>query len=225
MASPIPVEPLAPAPPTPPTVEPAPNAAQQPPVEPTQPQEAKGGLPDALIQIPAMQALLAGKPPALSFDQGFKNKDEANLITGSKDALMKAGIGFYRSLSGDLGVMFNQLHIHGSDLQAADKAGKLLTIAPPFDSINSQVAKSGDKNPILGVDKTSNGFASPQSVQSPPQANTGMAPAPELPASKPRQEPQKLLAARVKNLQPGSPTSGPVPGAGRFLNQVLKPVV
>ena len=50
---------------------------------------------------------------------------------------------FYRSLSGQRGVMFNAMRIHPQDIQAADKAGKLLSsVAPDFDLVNHEVGKS-----------------------------------------------------------------------------------
>jgi hypothetical protein len=189
------------APVTPPSVDPSTKAPA-----------SKGGFSDELLQIPAMQALFAGSPPALSTPlQDFGKRPEAKLLGEHKDALMKAGIGFYRSLGGDLGVLFNQLHIAGQDLQEADKAGKLLEVAPPFDQVTQQVMGSGEAHPSLsaqvpGGPKT----AAPQAVP---------------PTPTPASVQNKQATARIKNIQPGSPTSGPAPGAGRIMNNILKPVV
>jgi hypothetical protein len=35
----------------------------------------------------------------------------------------------------------------------------------------------------------------------------------------------KILAQKLSNLPAGAPTSGPKPGEGRLLNQILKPVL
>lgn len=187
-----------------------------PSVTPTEPTakapEAKGGFSDELLQLPAMQALFAGSPPAVSTPLAeFAKRPEAKVLEDHKDDLMKAGIGFYRSLGGDLGVLFNQLHIAGQDLQEADKAGRLLEVAPPFDQVTQEVMGSGEDNPVLsaqvpGGPKT----AAPQSVPPSPQ---------------PASVQNKQATARIKNIQPGAPTSGPAPGAGRIINNILKPVV
>lgn len=182
------------------------------PATPATESKGGGGFSDELLQIPAMQALFAGSPPALSTSlKDFSNRPEAKLMGDHKDELMKAGIGFYRSLGGDLGVLFNQLHIAGQDLQEADKAGKLLEVAPPFDQVTQQVTGSGEAHPSLtaqvpGGPKT----AAPQAIP---------------PSPAPASVQNKQTTARLKNVQPGSPTSGPAPGAGRILNNILKPVV
>ena len=183
------------------------------PTEPTtQPPASKSGFSDELLQIPALQALFAGAPPAVSTPlKEFAQRPEAKLIEDNKDALLKAGVGFYRSLGGDLGVLFNQLHIAGQDLQEADKAGRLLEIAPPFDQVTEQIAGSGEAHPSL-------------SAQVPAGAKTA-APQAIPPSPAPASVQNKQMTARLKNLQPGSPTSGPAPGAGRIMNQILKPVV
>ena len=152
--------------------------------------------------------------------QDAQKREEVQLIAQNKDSLQSAGFAFYRSLSGELGVLFNQMKISGEDIKAADKAGKLRLVAPDFDLVNHQVAKSGANHPAFGA-TASTGLAQPAS-SAPPQAASGSMPlAPPAPASVQRRYAQQ----RVMNLRPGSPTSGPAPGAGRLLNQVLKQAV
>src|ERR1044071_2024232 len=105
-------------------------ASNTPPEAPEQSQQATA-LPKDLIKYPAIQGLLAGMPPAVS-DQiaAFKKKPIGKDLADNKEMLQKAGLMFYRSISGDTGVIFNALHIHPQDLLAADKAGKLKQIAP-----------------------------------------------------------------------------------------------
>ncbi len=217
-------------------IQPAPDAAPPSPEVEPQEQPQAPQLSDKLLKLPAIQALFAGAPPALSapvkeFTVG--KRDEAKLIKENLPALQEAGMGFYQSINKHLGVIFNQLHVHLADLQAADKAGKLTQLAPDFDHINHAVSKSGTQNPVLHVRGVPGGFKSP-TPQAPPQMAPGapgqaegpsMAPpvsaGPPAPASVQR----KLNNARLTNLQPGAPTSGPSPGAGRLLNAILKPVV
>lgn len=212
---------------------PAPEPAAEPAPE-TPETGTPGKLPDDLIHIPAMQALIAGSPPAISANlKEFASNPVAKLVAENKPALLQAGIGFYRSLSGDLGVLFNMFHLHPQDLQAADKAGKLGMIAPPFDVVNHTVSKSGITNPVLSVKDTPKGFKSP-TLRSPPQMAGSTPPgAPQTapvtnspgisPATAGIQH--QIMAQRAKNVTPGAPTSGPAPGAGRLLNQILTPAV
>lgn len=200
-----------------PTIEPAATAAPEVTPE-SAPAPKAGGLSDELLQLPVLQALFAGSPAAVSASiADFQERPEAKLILDHKDELMKTGVGLYRSLDGANGVLFNQRFIHGDDIKAADQAGKLLEVAPPFDVVSDSVMKSGEAHPALNP-KQATGFAqaSMPSTGSPPAA-----PVAPLPASAQR----KVMADRLMNQQPGAPTSGPAPGAGRLLNNILKPVL
>lgn len=213
---------------TPNLVEPAEGASvasSAPPVESSNPNAApaagEGGaaLPKELLQVPALQGLMAGSPPAISVNMAdFEKRPEAKLILENKDWLMEAGIATYRSLGGDTGVLFNQLYVSGQEIQEADKAGKLQQIAPPFDAVNQQVASSGENHPALKHDGNVPKEAKKYQAPTPPQMASSASPM--APGA------QKALAkARSTNLQPGGPTEGAVPVGGRLLNQVLKPVI
>lgn len=205
------------------------QASQPDPTAPPAPEAEPSGLPQPLLEIPAMQAIMAGSPPAVSANiEKFSKDPAAKLIVENKDALMGAGVGFYKSLSGELGVIFNQLKIHPEDLQAADKMGKLPTIAPSFDSVNHEVSKSGLKNPVLRPANV--GAPAQPTLKAPPQSAQMVSPAPApQPAPQVKQATaalqKQILGLRAKNTQPGAPTSGAAPGAGRLLNSILKPAV
>lgn len=226
MATPL-VEPIATPPASPsaiPEVAPTdPNAVVPPPVEGTSPAEESSPLPDELIQIPAFQGLLAGSPGAVSAPiEDFAKRPEGQLIQQHKNDLLAAGIGLYRSLAGDLGVLFNQAYINGEDLKTADKEGKLTEVAPSFDEVNQQLAGSGDAHPILNAQPPT-GIKQPGAPSVlPPVASTEGAP-PAGPMAPPT--PQKAIGQKMRNLALGSPTSGPAPGQGRILNSILKPVL
>lgn len=174
-------------------------------------------LPDALNENPLIQAVTAGAPPAVSGSiEEFSKRPETKLLTEHRDTLFEAGFGLYRSLDGGTGVLFNQRFINGEALKQADQAGQLQQVAPPFDTVEGEISKSGLKHPSL---KPPSGQAMAQPPP-PAVASATSAPAP-LPASAQR----KGLTAKISNVQPGSPTSGPVPGAGRLLNNILKPVL
>lgn len=196
------------------------SAAAAPPVEPTNPEAAaaapkSGGasaLPDELLQIPAIQALFAGSPAAFSASlKDFQKRPEAKLISENKDALMQAGMGLYRSLGGDLGVVFNQLKLNGEQIKAADQAGKLLEVAPPFDVVNQQVAGSGEGNPVLSAQPPAGAAGN-----TPAAANQMKSPV-RSPAPLPASSQKSLTNARVKNLGPSKPT-----GQGQLLQSILK---
>lgn len=203
-----------------------PEPAQVAPVNPEEvPPQAADGIPDEVLQIPAMQALMAGAPPAVSANiSDFNKRPEGQLIAQAKDALTRSGVGFYKSLSGELGVLFNSLKVNPQDIQAADKAGRLLEIAPPMDVVNQEVAASGLDNPVLQAGAPG-GAPAARSASIPPSGSQ-MTP-PPVPASGAGSGKQgaMLMAARLKAMAPGAPTSGPKPGQGRLVNQILKPVV
>lgn len=204
-------------------VEPRDAAPVQTPVEPQgAPEDTQGGaaLPPELVQLPAMQALLAGSPPAVSVPvEGFEKRPEGKLITANKDALMGAGIAFYRSLGGDLGAIFNRAYIEDQELINADKAGKLAEIAPPMEGVAQELASSGTNHPVLNA-------KAPTSLKSksPTKLSKAEVIAPQPAAASPQAQ-SKAMTAKVKNLAVGSPTSGPKPGSGRILNNILKPVL
>jgi hypothetical protein len=181
-------------------------------------------MPEALLRVPAMQGLMTGSPGAVSDNiKDFSKRGDAEVLVKNKDWLTQAGFGFYRSLDGETGVVFNALYVHPDELKAADAAGKLKEVAPDYDSVNHAIGKSGRAHPALSAGPVPKGLKGapipqpPQMAQVPPP--TANIPPPSAAAQK------SLMGARVTNLQPGSPTSGPVPGAGRLLNQVLKPVL
>lgn len=201
-----------------PVVEPragaTPAPAPEAPAEESAAPQGGGELPDDLLKVPAMQAITAGQPAAFSaILSQFEKVPEAKLIADNKDALMQAGFGFYRSLDGQKGAVFNQLFVSPDEIKAADQAGQLDQVAPPFDQLNMDVAKMGEANPVLAEGARPEGFRAGA-------APVGASPAP-LPASA-----QKTLASKRANaLTPKGPTSGAAPGAGRLLNSILSPVV
>ena len=215
-----------------PLVQPNDNAPTPPPeVAPTDPTAAapagdSTSLPDDMLAIPAFQGLLAGAPPAISASiADFTNRPEGKLIQEHKDDLLKAGIGLYRSLQGDLGVLFNQMYISGEDLKTADKGGTLDQVAIPFDQANQQLAASGADHPLLNPGAAPTGPKTPGAPSLLPSVGSTPTPAPSPMAPQMPPTPAKQIGAKMRNLALGSPTSGPKPGEGRLLNQILKPVI
>lgn len=204
---------------TPKSAAPAPADAVQPlnPSQEPAPKASKGGLPDELLQLPALQAIFAGEPPAISLPlKEFANRPEAKLLSDNKDGLLKAGLALYRSLQGDLGVIFNQFYISPEDVKAADQAGTLAEIAPPFDAVSQQVGQAGAENPVLKDRQMPGGFAT-ASVKAPPQSGSPISmPPPATPAQ------QQIVQARGDALQQQRPADRG--GRGKLLDSVLRPV-
>lgn len=192
----------------------------RPAASPVEAPSAAPELPDELIQIPAMQALTAGQPAAFSaLLTEFEKLPEAKIIADNKDGLMKAGFGLYRSLDGNFGVVFNNLFASPDEVKAADQAGTLQEIAPPFAELNAAIGSSGSENPVLAEGERPTGFKVGSGAAA-PVAPTTEAPKPMSSGT------QKTLAnKRAANMQPGAPTSGASPGSGRLLNSILKPVL
>jgi len=207
---------------TPKTPGVSPEAPPTSPEAETPPNTEGSNLPDELIRLPVVQGLLAGDPPAVSQKiKGFGKTTEEKLITEHKQELLDSGIQFYKSLSGDIGVMYNAMQISGEDIKAADRAGKLLEIAPPADVVNAQIGKMGaDEHPTLNFKGVPGGLAAP-TAPLPPQSATAPMP---MPSGSPGGGRDRLMA-QIKNLQPGAPTSGPKPGQGALLRSILKPVL
>lgn len=200
--------------------QPQPAPDNQPaPADAAPPAEA---LPHALLKYPAIQGLLAGMPVAVS-DQisQFREKPLGKDVAKYSQQLQQAGLMFYKSLSGDTGVIFNALHVHPADIQAADKAGKLKQIAPDIDRIDHELGKAGKNHPILAMQTGAPQAPATPTPQAPPQSAQLPPPVKQNPASAQK----KLMAARIMAASPGSPLSGPAPGSGRLLNSILKPVV
>jgi hypothetical protein len=170
--------------------------------------EPANTLPDDVLQIPAVYALLHGAPPAVYALKSAQTPDIQTIVKNAK-SLEGAGFGFYPSKDGALTVLFNGAYVSPDSLKKADAEGKLTEVVPSFDEVqaNFQSAISGN----------------------PPEAGAALPGAPIAPTSAgapPSSRTQNTLAtARVKNLQTGSPTSGPTPGAGRILNNILKTTV
>lgn len=189
------------------TPAPAPETAPAAPEEPKADTKAGDELPDELLkEAPALQLLLQGSPPAT-----FASKDaeypELKVVAKHIKELGKAGFGLYQTTDKANVVLFNGLYVTPEDVAAADKAGTLDKIAVPYDELRG----------ALGAQ---DGAASASGAESAPTT------APAAPASQPAASTEnKLTTARVKNLSVGAPTSGPVPGQGRIINNILKPVV
>lgn len=186
--------------------------AETPAPEPTDESTDDGvELPDEVLMIPAVQGILEGRPAAV-YDVTKGSKTPAiEAITKNYQALADAGIGFYQSKDGAISVAYNTQFISPEEIEKADAEDKLTEIAEPIGSVLG--AYDAVLNESAATPAT-DGQVNPATSAAP--APTGAAPAPVE---------RKLTTARLQNIALGSPTSGPAPGAGRVLNNVLKRAV
>lgn len=194
--------------------------AATPPEPTTEPSAGGVDLPDDLLRIPSMQAITAGSPAAFSaLLTDFDKMPEAKIIANNKDNLMKAGFGLYRSMDGAQGVVFNQIFLSPDEIKAADQAGTLLEIAPPFAELNAMIASSGSENPVLQENDRPSGFKIGSAAAAPiPPSVSG----PKPPSAGVR---KTLANQRSRNMQPTSPTAGAGAGQGNLLRSIMKPVL
>lgn len=183
------------------TPAPAP-AAEEPKPKDT---EDGGELPDEVLEAaPALQLLLNGSPPATFAPKDAEFPELETVAKHLKD-LGKAGFGVYGTKDGANVVVFNGLYITPAEVKAADEAGQLDSIAVPYEELRD----------ALGT----------ESAQGEPQGAQPAATPPPTSGGSPASTPKSVSTARAKNISVGSPTSGPAPGQGRILNNILKPVV
>lgn len=202
--SPEDIQPAAPAPT--PAPAPAPGAED----ELSKLLSEDGEVPEEVLRIPAFNALLEGRPPAVFIEQG-KAPPEIQTINKYAPDLIRAGFGFYKADSMPVNVMFNGLLISPEELAKADQEGRLADIAAPY----LEVKALYDGASLKGASATT-----PEATAAAPAAPAQPNVAP-MPASAQRQ----LAKARTDVIEPGSPTSGPSPGQGRILNALKKPAV
>jgi len=188
------------------TPSPEPAAAPAPEAAPKE-SPASDELPDELLkEAPALQLLLQGAPPATIAPKDAEYPELKVVAKHLKD-LGKAGFGVYPTADGANIVFFNGLYVTPEDVAAADKAGTLDQIAVPYDELRGALGAQDGTASASGA--ASAPVTPPQAAGAPPNASTE----------------NKLASARIKNTSVGAPTSGPVPGQGRILNNILKPVV
>lgn len=173
------------------------------------------GLPKEVQSIPAVQWVSIGRPPGIRFRPQEYFPELRPLIKHAPE-LVKNGLGLYGAQSGDT-VLYNPIFIKPEELAAADEQGNLDQIIPDYATLSGQTPQPVDdklKAELVGEEDQSR-----QQLQDLVQAPQ---PAPPTPVPAPPAQPA-ATAGRIKNMAPGGPSSGPVPGQGRVLNALLKP--
>ncbi len=165
------------------------------------PDQADDGLPDELLAQPFIAALMQGKPAAVYVPNDFTSP-EVELVIKNADALGKAGFRLYPSQNKPITVLFNAVELSPEEVKKADENGTLDQIAIPFQELQEVIAGAG--------------------VDAPAAGSAAAAPAQPVPSAPPD---AKTTSARIKNVAPGTPTSGPTPGQGRLISNIAKAVI
>lgn len=185
---------------------PSPATSTPPPAPDAATGQPEAEIPDEVLAIPAFRGLLEGKPAAAFAVDGETGPEIAAIVKNAQ-TLMETGFGFYRGLDDKTNVVFNTQFISGDEIKKADQAGKLAEVAVPFSELQSS-------------------FNSAMGRSAAPAPAPSAAPAPGASgAPQPAEVASRTNNARIKNLQPGAPSSGPAPGQGRLLNNILKTTV
>lgn len=161
-------------------------------------------LPEDVLKIPAISAVLEGSPPAV-FAEAGSSSPELKVLEKNIEPLKNSGFGFYRTKDEKNIVMFNSLYLTPEEVIQADESGQLESIATSFEEVNGAMAEGFEGGKAKGA------------PSAPPTPAAGSPP----PASAQR----NLMTKRVNNTQPGGPTSGARPGQGRVLNNIQKSVI
>ena len=201
-----------------PAAEPAAAPAAAPAAPAAEPAKGEAGdLPEALLkEVPALQLLMQGSPPATIAPKDAEYPELKVVAKHVKD-LGAAGFGVYQTADKKNVVFFNGLLVTPDDLKAADEAGKLDQIAVPYADLRT--ALEGGAGEASGTAPAAEAAGAPNMAPAAAvaPAGAGAQPSPAVDA--------RLNAARITNLNVGSPTSGPAPGSGRILNNILKPAI
>jgi len=185
----------------------APEAPTTPEAKPAKSEKGDSVIPEEVLQFPVVRALLKGAPPAVFSPTGDKSPEVA-VIGKNYKKLLEAGFGFYRAKDGT--VMFNNMFVSPAEIKLADQEGRLGDFAPPLSELN-QTFDQFDQGGAA---------AAPGAAPAPVSGAAGQPMAAPTPSVT-----NRLTTTRAKNATPGSPTSGPNPGAGRILNNILKSAV
>jgi len=183
------------------------SIADQSSTVPANAEEDKGPqIPTEVLELPIMRGLLEGAPAAVWAPIGTKGPEIATVLKHGPE-LIKAGFGFYRDEKSKLDLFFNRRFITPELIEAAAKKGKLKEVASPLAEVSAAI-NGAVGEPAGVVEPGGAGAVGPVGASGP-----------SILAETP------VNTARLNNLQPGSPTSGPQPGAGRVLNNIIKPTI
>jgi len=201
-----------------------PEEAAATPAPSSIPDAGKLEIPDALKSNKAFKDVLTGAIPGVVVAAGQYYPSAGPAVKHMEDVL-KLGLDFYFAYDNST-ALFNPAKITEQELQAADKAGKLNQVLPDYGVLTGEKPEAPPANGAANGAPAGSPSAPTLGAEAPAPTNQPGAAA--LNASVPPPDPKilsQLNMARIKNVTPGSPSSGPVPGSGRVLTGLLKPAI
>jgi len=185
-------------------------------------------LPDSVAAIPVIQHIVTGNPPAVKFPAGHFYP-ELKPLEKNFAKLVENGIAFYQANDGS-NVLYNPVFISQGELQAADQKGMLDEILPDYSKLTGNqptaMTDADAAESVQNQDEAQRGLANlglgPNDA---PQGGPASVPVSAMAPPAPAASQNRLNTARLASLAPGAPSSGPAPGAGRILNDLLRPTV
>lgn len=161
--------------------------------------EETSGLPVEILEQPVFAGLLSGAPAALWVESGSKDPIAVLAVKNGKK-LNDVGLFFDRSKEEGIDIVFNAQFLSPELVAAAKKKGRLKDIASPLSEVSAAINGTSAASEAGGATLASG-----------------------MPSSVPVDG--SLTTARKNNLEPGSPSEGPMPGSGRVLNSLMKPTI
>ena len=178
-------------------------------------------VPDTIAKNPALVAVLTGQIPGV-LAKGTDVYPSAQNLSDSPEDIDSVGLRLFVSQGDGSRVIYNPAAVSEDEIQAADAAGKLADMFPDYGVLTGEQPVQGDPTVPLDDQLAATGAPSPALDPAGPAATTlsaMMPPPPPATITKP------LNRERVANLQPGPPTTGPKPGAGRLANMLATSAV
>lgn len=184
----------------------------------TKPTEIFQDLPPAVAAIPAVRMLAIGEPPAFRVEPG-QYFPELEPLGKDIDKVLQGGLDIFKTQGGEV-VVYNPLFIGEAELKQADATGKLGEIIPPYGELSGSEPQEVSDEKFQELVQAQDAAPSKMqalSVEEAPQQAAAQPP--------PAKVQGQINSARVQNVKPQAPTSGPAPGSGRVLNGLLKRAV
>ena len=167
----------------------------------TTPQDS---LPPAVSKNPAVALILEQKIPGVLFPANvdYPRGDE---LSQHAQTLIDIGLGVYIDKQQN-SVVFNPVVVSVEEVEKAGEAGELEQLFPEYGKLTGETPTNSSAAPM-------------NSASVLPPSPSGAIPKQTASAA------NSTNNARLKNMTPGAPTSGPFPGAGRVVNTLAKRAV
>jgi len=209
---------------------------------PTNPETDLSKIPSAVTDLvkshPVLKPVFTGELPGIRVKPGIYYPKAWELAEKAEE-LFAAGLDIYLAQDGSQ-VLYNPSQMDEEALIKADKDGTLAQVIPDYETVTGEAPVQPDAKIQKEMDEFYTkiygapfGGAAPGGAALPAGGGNlgadlvGMAnSAPSAGLPPPPMAAQAAMAkGRMINTAQGAPTSGPMPGAGRTMNNLAKPVI